>query len=316
MEKIQPTQARYIKLGRGGKYESACFREGVLRLGHYDVPDIQAATPELITAEVRRHFDALVEEGEDRGNATRFQNEVLDFYLCGEDTVWVTYARGRLWWCIARPGVKYLGGDRDEFRNGSRERQTISGWSDKSIGGRPLVMEELDGRLTKTAGYKSTICGIRGQAFEYLKRVINDESHPDVEKALARRAAVLDSIVALVRSLHPITFELLVDLVFSQSGWRRISPIGGSQKTIDILLELPSTGEKAFVQVKSQTDAPQFEDYVSRLEGRDEDRMFYVYHTGPELSAPGNVTVINAERLAEMILNAGLLDWLIKKSGF
>ena len=316
VEKIQPTEARYIKLGRGGKYESVCFQEGVLRLGHYDVPNFHGMNPDELQAAVQHHFDNCVDNGKDRGVATRFQNEVLAFYSCGVDTMWVTFAQGRLWWCFAHPEVEYLGEDRTVFTEGSRQRKTVLGWSNKSISGRPLLLDELDGRLTETARFQGTICGIRENKFAYLTRIINDDSHPDVKRALECRDAVLGSIVTLVRSLHPITFELLVDLVFSQSGWRRISPIGGNQKTIDILLELPSTGEKAFVQVKSKTDRPQFDDYISRLNERAEERMFYVYHTGPKLSGPDHVTVINVERLAEMILSAGLYDWLIKKSGF
>ena len=315
MQKIQPNEARYIKLGRGGIYESVCLRDGVLRLGYYAVPNLQGMNPD----ELRKAAQDACEQAygdEGQGSVTNHTRQVADFHLCQENTLWVTFAQGRLWWCFARPEVEYFGEDRERFPEGSRQRKAIGGWHETNINGRPLVSEELDGRLTQTGAYQGTICGIGRREFAYLTRVINDEPHPDVEEAQRRRAAVLESVVMLTRSLHPKTFELLVDLVFSQSGWRRVSPIGGSQKTIDLLLELPSTGEKAFVQVKSQTNRPQFENYVSQLEGRGEDRMFYVYHTGPELSGPDKVTVINAERLAEMILNAGLVDWLIRRSGF
>jgi hypothetical protein len=42
---------------------------------------------------------------------------------------------------------------------------------------------------------------------------------------------------------------MLVDLVFANSGWRRIGRVGKTQKTVDIELMLPTTGERAFVQV-------------------------------------------------------------------
>jgi hypothetical protein len=55
-----------------------------------------------------------------------------------------------------------------------------------------------------------------------------------------------------MKLLGPRDFETLVDLVFSTSGWRRQGVVGKTQKTLDLDLILPSTGERAFVQVKIQ----------------------------------------------------------------
>ena len=86
---------------------------------------------------------------------------------------------------------------------------------------------------------------------------------------------------------------------------------------MDIELVLPSTGERAFVQVKSKTDQAQLNDYIGRLSHRDESRMFYVYHTSEAglSNEDPRVTLIGPERLSEMILNAGLLDLLLQKTG-
>ena len=110
---------------------------------------------------------------------------------------------------------------------------------------------------------------------------------------------------------------IVVELIFSQSGWRRTGETGGSQETVDIELELPSTGERAFVQVKSRTIQAQLQDYMDRLTGRPESKMFYVYHTAKTaLSATdGTVVLVGPERLAEMVLTSGLFDWLLKKVG-
>lgn len=70
-------------------------------------------------------------------------------------------------------------------------------------------------------------------------------------------------------------FELLVDLIFSASGWRRVGVVGGSQETVDIELVLPSTGDRAFVQIKSATTQNELDDYLRRFEKRDEGRMFF-----------------------------------------
>jgi hypothetical protein len=47
----------------------------------------------------------------------------------------------------------------------------------------------------------------------------------------------------LLDQLHQDDFELLIELVFSSSGWRRISAVGGTQKTLDIALTLPRLGK-------------------------------------------------------------------------
>ena len=135
--------------------------------------------------------------------------------------------------------------------------------------------------------------------------------------AKGAKAGILDSIRGLMGLLQWRDFELLVELVFAQSGWRRESASGGTQKTIDIELLLPTTGESAFVQVKSRTNQAQLDDYVKRFAARDDAKMFYVYHTAEAsltCTAP-NVALVGPQRLAEMTLETGLFNWLLKKAG-
>jgi hypothetical protein len=118
----------------------------------------------------------------------------------------------------------------------------------------------------------------------------------------------------LMKLLGPKDFETLVDLVFSTSGWRRLGVVGKTQKTLDFAIVLPSTEEKAFVQVKSKTTSAELATYVGRLEDEGPyDRMFYVYHSGEASTADERVSVIGPEKLAELVLNAGLMNWLIQK---
>ncbi len=70
------------------------------------------------------------------------------------------------------------------------------------------------------------------------------------------------------------------------------------------------------MQVKSRTNQAQLQDYMDRLNGRPESKMFYVYHTArTPLSATDGVVLVGPERLAEMVLTSGLFDWLLKKVG-
>jgi hypothetical protein len=50
---------------------------------------------------------------------------------------------------------------------------------------------------------------------------------------------------------------------------------------VDLELLLPSTSERAFVQIKSQANAASLRDYATRFEQADiYDRMFFVWHSG------------------------------------
>ena len=160
-----------------------------------------------------------------------------------------------------------------------------------------------------------TICAV--EQFDYLIRKINDEDLPQISAAQAAKGRLLASTVDLMKLLTWQDFELLVELVFSQSGWRRVSASGGTQKTIDIELVLPTTGETAFVQVKSQTNQAQFDDYMERFDERSDGRMFYVYHTSKTalICADDGVVLVDPNRLAEMVMDTGLFDWLLKKAG-
>jgi hypothetical protein len=102
--------------------------------------------------------------------------------------------------------------------------------------------------------------------------------------------------------------------VFSTSGWQRQGIVGKTQKTLDLDLVLPSTGERAFVQVKSKTRSAELAKYVGKLENLGPyDVMFYVFHSGEAKTEDDRVNVIGPEKLAELVVDAGLANWLIRK---
>lgn len=310
MNKVNAETVKYIKLGRRGAWERLCLGDGTLRFGYPDVPHDLALDGDI--DRLRRFF---LDRGDDPKVASSHANQIHCFYHAEPHTLWITVAEGFVWWCFSRTGVEHLGGDKEEREaRGARLRHTVDGWRNTSLAGRPLRVSELNGRLTKVAAYQMTICNVEARA--YLLRRINDEDLPEAVSAKAARSAALDSIRSLLKLLTWKDFELLVDLVFAQSGWRRIGATGGSQKTVDLEFELPSTGERAFAQVKSSTNQAQLDDYVERLAWRDEERMFFVYHSGPRqlTTSDPRVVLIGPSRLADMVFQAGLFDWLLEKA--
>ncbi len=314
-KKITATKAHYIKLGKGGKYEQFCIDNGKIALGFYEVPHEEPFDPETV-------FNIYKEKDRDDGTCTRYQNQVSDFYTSDKDTLWVTFADGKLYWCFAKEGVEYLGSDKTALLHGSRHLTTIDGWHDCDINGNKLSLNKLSGSLTKTGRYPSTICTLQPQ-LEYLLRRINCEDLPEITTAKENRENIISSIITMMKLLNPKDFELLVELAFAQSGWQRLSATGGTQKTIDIEMYLPSLKERAFVQVKSKTNQKELEKYEDELkkyknpsDQRDTNYIFYVYHTSEqELKSKNKTTkLVDAKELAEMVLRVGLFDWLLEKA--
>ncbi len=307
---VSASSAKFIKLGEGGAWEELCLEDGALRLAYYEAPHEMALAGNRNG--IRETYRNL---GLAKGAASDQARQVIDFYHAPADTVWITFHNGHLWWCQAKPEVELLGHDREAFPDGSRLRRTVDSWHSASIGGRPLRQRELNGRLTRTAAYRATICDVG--TLDHLLAKINDEDLPVIGKAKAARATALASIQALMNHLTCQDFELVVDLVFVQSGWRQVGETGSTQRTVDIELEHPSTGEHAFVQVKSATSQSQVDDYVARMDEVPGARMFYAYDTasGPVATEDPRVTLVGPERLSELALDAGLFNWLIQKVG-
>jgi hypothetical protein len=187
---------------------------------------------------------------------------------------------------------------------GNRRRATVDGWHSRSVKGTPLTSDRISGHLLKVQMFQGTICRVK--PLEYLLRKLNDELSPEVAAAEEAERALMDAIVRLMRLLTWQDFEFLVDLMFSASGWRRIGVVGRVPKTVD--LELPTTGERAFVQVKSQASNDDLQDYADRFDPAElYDHMFFVWHTGTITAGDAfdRITLVGPERLSRMVLDGG-----------
>lgn len=306
---LQPTAVRYIKLGEGGSWFDRCIREDWLELGYRTVPHQLAEAGDWAAIE-----DLLVsQDGRSRSKARSFVREVRDFYTLGSDCLWVTIGNGRLWWGFAEAEVHEVEGP----GRGSRGRRMIGCWHDEDVLGQRLDLSRLSTRLSKVSAYQQTICTVGAE--EYLLRRLNGVEEPVVARALSARQSLTATAIELIQALDWRDFEVLVDLIFANSGWRRVSAVGGSsQADTDLILEQVVTGERAFVQVKSSASNATFTNYVERFE-RDPtfQRMFFICHSPSSSLRPPADTMIDVwlgERLAGQAIRAGLFDWLIEKA--
>lgn len=302
--RIRPDGVRYVKLGTGGFWEEECREQGILRLG------FETATSEsLELAGAKRWADlaASWRMAKSASVSTRFANEVRHFYEAGPNDLWITFFGEFLHWGFLQPGIPEIHPDGD-----GTFRRINGGWRCIDREGNNLRKSNLPGAINMLTAFRGTTCSV--SAREHLIRRINADLSPDVAKAGECRRALTQAMVPLIRTLREDDFELLAELIFTGSGWRRTSRTGGTQALKDIELELPTTGERAFVQVKSATGQNEFEAYAAKRQENQFDRMFYVFHTGSVESLDDRVSVIDAEALARMVLDAGLTDWVIGKS--
>jgi len=256
LPKITPTQALYIKLGRSGSWEEESLREGIIRFGYNETPFEAAKAGDW---EAVRGF--WTEARGSSKTASQDLTQIRYFFEADESTLWVTFHGGYLYWCFAKPGVsKHEDGD-------GHVRQTLDGWHKADINGTALTTDTISGNLLKVQGFRGRICQVG--AFDYLVRKLNGKLLPEVRSALEAEDQLVELIVPLMRLLTWQDFELLVELIFSQSGWRRVGQLGKTQKTIDLELLLPTSGERAFVQVKSSTSKKELAEYIGLHEASD-----------------------------------------------
>lgn len=300
--------ARYIKLGRGGRWEKASLEKSEVQFGHGRVAHELALTKDR--AKIK---EALIKAGRTSQAAADVTREVLDFYGLGSDCLWVTFARDHLWWTFADSEVVWLGLGDD---HGERMRKCIGGWRNTDINGVPLRTDTLSTKLTKVASYRGTLCAV--QAEDYLLRRINGVIEPLVAKGNLARDALLEVLSEAIKALDWSDFETLLDIMFARSGWNRSSPLGGTQKLVDLVLEQPTTGERGAIQVKSAASQKQLDQFINEAdEAGSFDRLFFACHSPKgDLAAPPerrDVHVWADRKLAETAFRLGLSDWIIEK---
>lgn len=300
---------RYIKLGQKNAWADDCLNRGVLQMAHAVVP--HELCKRRRWGQVTARF---IEAGHKKGKASDFTRELQAFYTLGPDCLWVTFARGFLWWAFAKSEVSWIG--EDGSGSGCRERKIIGNWSNKDLKGRLLRSGELSSRLTMVMGYRQTLCEVSES--DDLKRRIKGDEPPIVATAQAAKQRMIEAAHKMIAGLHWKDFESLVDLIFARNGWQRVSPLGNLQKDIDLEVLQPLIGTRAGVQIKSRASQKDFDRWLKRFkDGSAYDRLFFACHSPKgQLQAPrqSRVDVWVGDRLADIAVQSGLYDWLLQRS--
>ena len=282
-----------------------CIEKNIIRLGFGTYEEDRFALC------IARNWDELtncfISDGRNKSTANRFTKETRLFFESDTSTVWITFVGEFFYWGIleSAPPERHLDGD-------GVWRKVAGGWRNTDVNGEVLTKERLSGALTKLAAYRGTSCSV--DVADYVIRRIHGQKVPEVERAIEASKKMKESVQELMTLLTPQDFEILVELVFSTSGWRRQGSVGKTQKFLDLDLTLPSTGERACVQVKSKTTSKQLAEYIEKMgEAGPFHKMFYVYHSGEARADDERVRVIGPKDLANLVFDAGLTTWLINK---
>jgi hypothetical protein len=306
------TQVKYIKLGVGGSWATSCFDRGIIRLG------FDTGIEKVYSAAIRGDWEKIKNYWADGRCKTPQQhaNQTRTFFEDSGNTLWVTFHNRMLYYCIANPGHPVAESNPISSDEHDSSYRTVfkQGWSNVDVNGHPLMMDNLSGNLTKTAGYRMTICGFSSDIENYIVQKISAIPSLNAENAISARNALVLQIENIIKSFTWEDFEILVELIFGNSGWKRISKTGGVQKTIDLVLKDPVTSEIAFVQVKSKTNQSILNEYIDEFKAGNYDRMFFAYHSGNAEASIKGVHVWNSKWIAEKVLDSGLIDWVIDRA--
>lgn len=307
MAPIQAAHIRYIKLGSNGAWADQAFMEGHIYIGAIWM-DHQAG--------IEGNWSAVSERLAKVSNSKQGHSEGIRqakaFYNT-EKTLWITMSDGHLWWALSEGEPR----DCNDYNEStpSQYRETLKGWSKQNVSGDALMLRNISSALTKTAGYRRTICDV--EAKDYLLRLINDQRDPLQIKAEAVLKDQNDVALELIKKLHWSDFETLIDLIFTRNGWRRSTVLGQNLPDVDFIAEQTVTGSSAWVQVKAATTQEQFIEYLDRFrkDGSCTD-FFFICHTvntSKVIEVHEHHHFWDGKKVAEQAVKSGLFSWLIQQ---
>jgi hypothetical protein len=322
--KKEVLQVFYIKLGEGGKMFEECLKNNLLYIGFgTETPEILSLsnlardaekTPEVIE-KINRYWK---NQKKDKGTASRFTNSLLTVSQDTGNILWITIENKKIYYGLSDGGNLEVRKNwiHNDFNNGSAKKM-LYGWCDLDVNGELLDINKISGSLTKTSATRGTVSRIKAEQSNYLINKLFGRSFKFKTEAKEARLTLIEKLAIIIKDLQPSEFEVLVDLIFSSSGWKRDGELGGNIKFVDVTLQLPSTNERAGVQVKTESNKTVSQKYiVGDYKNQGFDKFFYVYHTGSAIKPKGddNYFVWGVKEVSARAVDAGLCQWIIDRA--
>lgn len=189
-EIVLPSSVRYVKNGQRGQWWQAARANNEIHVGWKIVPHRLLLSPDF--PKIKKVLNA--EYGAKPG-ATQDFNALRDLLDGPSKHIWMTFQDGCMWWCTARDGA-IVNPDGETVQKGNFWLDCNRPWSNQSLKGRLLAVPDLPGSVTRTAGFKATVC--TPKAWEAVLRIIRDEKDPDATSAVNARGQYQQAVLAMV----------------------------------------------------------------------------------------------------------------------
>ncbi len=312
------SKAFFIKLGKSGKWEEDSINNNKIRIGWKIIPLelIEKQDWEKINTKIKEDFEVR----EKKTGWTNDFNALKSICTADSDTVFITFYGGKMWWTK----IKCNSIKQDEI---SKYFETSIPWSDRSVDGRLFELNSISGRITKLQGFMGTICSVGNTLgeFDYLKNIINENETKEYLELAKAKDLLKDALIPAIRNLTPYDFEILIDLIFREIGWKRTSVVGAQMKDLDLVLEEPFSHKLHAVQIKSKSNLPQLEKYIKSFNScyaNDFESFFYFVHTpdvgietfAKEYADEKKIRIIFVDKIADYVIDYGLINWVMEKT--
>ena len=183
-----------------------------------------------------------------------------DFYT-ERKAIWITFWDMRLWWTFAKGGVTA----QPDAIEGELKRRGTTGWSCESLRGDMLYLHNIGGVFKIGKGTMRPVHGVPENdesRFSYLRNLILGE------KTLGRTNDEVEKAKVMISRLDGNQLEWFTEVLFNEMEERRVSPVGGTQKDIDMVME-KGNRTLTFIQVKGRGNVGNWAQFV---------RLAYRFH--------------------------------------
>lgn len=311
------SKAFFIKLGKSGIWEEDSIYNNRIRIGWEIIPLelIEKQEWEQINIKIKEDFEARKK----KTGWTNDFNALKSICTADSDTVFITFYGGKMWWTK----IKCNSVKQDET---SKYFETSIPWSDRSINGRLFELNGISGRITKLQGFMGTVCSVGNTLgeFEYLKNIINGNETKEFLELVKAKKQLKTALIPAIRNLTPYDFEILIDLIFREIGWKRTSIVGAQMKDLDLVLEEPFSHKLHAVQIKSKSNLPQLRKYIESFNSsykNDFESFFYFVHTPDDgiekfvaTNTEENIRIVLCDKIADYVIDYGLIKWIMEKT--
>lgn len=300
-------KVKFIRLGRGSCNADYCIKNKKITFGFSTNKNLDfwnSLKSKTLPDETIKN--ELKERNENISVGFR---QCKDFFNDDGDVLWITSFNTALHFGFSDSG------DANLSQKGNTQKAMPYGWTSTDSKGNPLLISGLNGGITKTLSYQSTICDFSEVYAKLLiNRILCIQNQHRVETENAYND-LIEKSKFLIQAFTPKDFELLVELIISRAGLKRVGVAGKNEETIDLVLNNPITDERWIVQVKSKTDQKQFESYLEKYKEISQNvgkcKMIYVFHTGKVENTDEDVLLWGIDKLSKLVVDNGLVDWIL-----